>query len=87
MKSVLENLSKNFKDKVVLKNTCYQFESGFIYVLLGRNGIGKTTLFHCIDSFHDDMSGEIYLEKDNEKKYSICRRKKIILCSFNENEK
>lgn len=62
MKLYIENLSKNYIDKCVLKDIDITFESGKIYGLLGRNGAGKTTFFNCIneDILYD--SGKIYLE-------------------------
>ena len=41
MKLVIENLSKSFDKKEVLKNINFTFESGKIYGLLGRNGAGS----------------------------------------------
>ena len=49
MKLVIENLSKSFDKKEVLKNINFTFENGKIYGLLGRNGAGKTTFFNCLN--------------------------------------
>ncbi len=49
MKFVIEQLSKSFENKQVLKNIGFTFEEGKIYGLLGRNGAGKTTLFNCLN--------------------------------------
>ncbi|MDO5291469.1 MAG: ABC transporter ATP-binding protein [bacterium] len=49
MKLILDNITKSFEDKKVLRGASYSFEKGKIYGLLGRNGAGKTTLFNCID--------------------------------------
>lgn len=48
MKLVLQNVEKSFGEKKVLANLSFQFEKGKIYGLLGRNGVGKTTLFNCL---------------------------------------
>lgn len=61
MKLVIENLSKNFDKKCVLKNINFTFESGKIYGLLGRNGAGKTTFFNCLNEDLKCDSGEFYL--------------------------
>lgn len=45
----IENLSKSFGTKKVLKDITFTFQSGKIYGLLGRNGAGKTTLFNCVN--------------------------------------
>jgi len=44
----IQNLSKKFGDKQVLKNVNMQFERGNVYGIVGENGSGKTTLFRCI---------------------------------------
>ena len=61
MKLVIENLSKSFDKKEVLKNINFTFESGKIYGLLGRNGAGKTTFFNCLNEDLKCDSGEFYL--------------------------
>ena len=69
MKLVIENLSKSFDKKEVLKNINFTFESGKIYGLLGRNGAGKTTFFNCLNEDLKCDSGEFYLTdgKSNKK--------------------
>lgn len=69
MKLVIENLSKSFDKKEVLKNINFTFESGKIYGLLGRNGAGKTTFFNCLNEDLKCDSGEFYLSdgKANKK--------------------
>ena len=69
MKLVIENLSKSFDKKEVLKNINFTFESGKIYGLLGRNGAGKTTFFNCLNEDLKCDSGYFYLTdgKSNKK--------------------
>ena len=69
MKLVIENLSKSFDKKEVLKNINFTFESGKIYGLLGRNGAGKTTFFNCLNEDLKCDSGKFYLSdgKGNKK--------------------
>lgn len=64
MKLVIENLSKSFDDKEVIKEASYEFEKGTVYALLGRNGAGKTTLFRLITEAIKKDSGEIYIEEN-----------------------
>lgn len=45
---LIENLSKNYGSKVVLKSLSLSLEKGQAYGLVGENGAGKTTLFKCI---------------------------------------
>ncbi len=65
MKFTIENLSKSFDKKQVLKEIDFSFESGKIYGLLGRNGAGKTTLFNCINNDIKSDSGRFSIEDEN----------------------
>lgn len=68
MRLTIENLTKSFDKKQVLKNINFTFESGKIYGLLGRNGAGKTTLFNCLNSDIKSDNGLFYLETDNNRR-------------------
>jgi ABC-2 type transport system ATP-binding protein len=66
MKFIIENLSKNYDKKEVLKDISFSFDSGKIYGLLGRNGAGKTTLFNCVNRDAKADSGRFYLEEGGQ---------------------
>lgn len=44
----LVNVTKTFDQKVVLSNLNATFQDGNINIILGKNGIGKSTLLDCI---------------------------------------
>lgn len=67
MRLVIENLSKAFGKKEILKNIDYSFDQGIVYALLGRNGVGKTTLFSLISEQLKKDSGKVYLEEDGKR--------------------
>ncbi len=48
MKLTIEHVGKRFKDVVALDDVSLTFQTGTIYGLLGRNGVGKTTLMNVI---------------------------------------
>lgn len=54
----IENLSKNFGKKIVLKNINLTLDKGKIYGVVGVNGSGKSTFFNCIAGLHR-FSGKI----------------------------
>lgn len=54
----MNDLSKVFGDKEVLKNVSMEFSKGNVYGIVGENGAGKTTLFRCIAGL-ESYSGEI----------------------------
>jgi len=64
----IQNLSKNFGDKQVLKNVNMQFERGNVYGIIGENGSGKTTLFRCIAGL-ENYEGVITSELNPLKNY------------------
>jgi len=68
VKFVIENLSKCYEKKEVLKRIDFTFESGRIYGLLGRNGAGKTTLFNCLNRDIKVDGGGFWLEEGGRKK-------------------
>lgn len=40
----VKNLNHNFKDRIICDNMNINFEKNKIYGLLGKNGVGKSTL-------------------------------------------
>lgn len=68
MKLIIDQLEKRFEDKVIFENTSFTFEKGKIYGLLGRNGVGKTTLFNCMNEDIDIDGGSFYIEDENERR-------------------
>lgn len=67
---VLENVSKRFKDQIVLEHVNAEFQPGHIYGIIGHNGSGKTLLFKMICGFVLPTEGEVLvygkrLDKNN----------------------
>lgn len=65
MKLCVKNLSKSFHQKEVLKEIDYTFTDNKIYGLIGKNGVGKTTFFNCLNEDIKKDSGCITLEYEN----------------------
>ncbi len=59
---VCENIVKNYKDKRVLENVNLEIEQGKIYGLIGRNGVGKTTLLSIMTAQNPATSGQVYCD-------------------------
>lgn len=55
----VKNLNHNFKDKTICDNMNIKFEKNKIYGLLGKNGVGKSTLINIITNQLFCESGEI----------------------------
>ncbi|QGQ99337.1 ABC transporter ATP-binding protein [Paenibacillus psychroresistens] len=62
MQLTLDNIIKKFGDKEVLQGVEFRFQKGKIYGLLGRNGVGKTTLFNCLSGETKMDGGQAHLE-------------------------
>ena len=56
-----KNLFKNFDEKQVLKDINLTVERGKIIGLLGKNGMGKTTLLKLINDLLTPTSGEVLI--------------------------
>lgn len=65
MEILIRNLSKKFKDNLVLDNVNLKFELGNIYGFVGENGSGKSVLLKLICSFYIPSNGEILIDNIN----------------------
>ena len=70
----IKNLSKSFDNKQILKDVNLKVKNGKIIGLLGKNGVGKTTLIKLINDLLVPTTGEILI---NGKRIGV-ETKKII---------
>lgn len=61
----IKNLTKKFKEAIVLDDVNISFEKGKVHGLIGRNGSEKTMLMKCICGIVPPTAGEIIV---NEKR-------------------
>lgn len=59
---IIDNLTKEFKNQVVLKNVNATLEMGKIYGIVGRNGSGKTVLLKCICGLLIPSAGTVMVD-------------------------
>ena len=64
----VKNVSKSFNDCVILDDISIDFYENKIYGLLGKNGVGKTTLLNIITKQLISKCGtiEIFVQNINE---------------------
>ena len=55
----LKNINNRFGDKILLKDFSYQFQRGEKIGIVGKNGVGKSTLLNIIQGLEPKDSGEI----------------------------
>lgn len=65
MKITINNLTKKFKDEIVLNNINMTLERGNIYGIIGQNGSGKSVLLKIICAFYIPSQGEVLIDNIN----------------------
>lgn len=61
----IENITKRFKNRTVLKSISFQIEKGEFVSIIGPSGCGKTTLLKMINRLIKPTSGKIYINGEN----------------------
>lgn len=59
---VVENLSFSFGDKIIFSELNMVFPKGEVVGIVGKNGVGKTTLFRVLNRIYQAKSGRISYE-------------------------
>ena len=72
----LDNVSSSYGESRVIKNVSLEISSGRFFAILGKNGMGKTTLLKTIMGLMDRSEGEISLDEKNISKVSTNLRAK-----------
>lgn len=67
------NVSKRYANHIALDNVSININKGTIFGLLGPNGAGKTSLIRIINRITAPDEGEIILDGESIKNYSISR--------------
>jgi len=64
----IKEVSKQYGKNLVFSNLSFEIKEGNFYTLLGKNGIGKSTIMKIISGFLKPNKGEIII--DDEKTYN-----------------
>ena len=59
----IENLNKSYGKKVIFKNVNINFLDGKVNYLMGKSGVGKTTLLKILAGIDKDYEGTVDLPK------------------------
>lgn len=57
----LIGVTKKYGDRYILNQVNLSLDSSHIYILVGKNGCGKSTLFNIISGYDRDYSGSVRL--------------------------
>lgn len=58
----IEGLTKRYGDTEVLQNIDMEIQKGEIYGIIGRSGVGKSTLLRCINGLEKYQGGRLLVE-------------------------
>jgi phospholipid/cholesterol/gamma-HCH transport system ATP-binding protein len=58
----VENLSKEFDGRAILKNISIEYKAGECSLIIGASGSGKTVLLKNLVGLHTPDSGEIWYD-------------------------
>lgn len=61
----IRNLTKKMDDNLVLKEVSFDLKAGEITALIGRNGVGKTTLFSTMTGIYLPDEGDVFLDEES----------------------
>ncbi len=85
----IENLVKKFGDKKVIDDISFKVSKGEIFGIVGKSGVGKSTVLRCINGLEEPTSGDVFvldkniaLLKENEKR-QIAKEIAMVFQTFN----
>lgn len=79
----VDSLSKKIDGKLLLDKITFEVKPGEIIGIVGRNGVGKTTLFRTIMGFYIPDTGDVYLDEPLSKNPQL--KQKLFMLQDNLN--
>ncbi|WP_066375642.1 ABC transporter ATP-binding protein [Herbidospora mongoliensis] len=67
----VQNLRKQYGDKIAVKDVSFSVEAGEIYGIVGRNGAGKTTTVECVAGLRSPDGGTIHVDADLKQQVGV----------------
>lgn len=79
----ITDLTKKYGKNLVLDSVSLEFEEDKIYGLLGRNGVGKSTLLNIISNRIFKSSGEVLVDGENAEENANAQSKIYLMSETN----
>jgi len=76
----ISNISKSFNYKTILNDISFSLSNGDTVALLGKNGVGKSTLLRIIAKINAPDKGDIFFQNNNILKGKSSTRQGIYYC-------
>jgi branched-chain amino acid transport system ATP-binding protein len=73
MKLTVRDLTAGYGSAMVIRDVSFEVESGASLAILGRNGMGKTTLVKAILGYLQHATGEVLLDDESTSKWPTYR--------------
>lgn len=73
-----KNISKRFKNVVVLKDLNLKIEEGELVTIIGESGCGKTTLLKMVNRLIEPTNGTILIRDNNIRKQNVIKLRRNI---------
>jgi len=74
----MEEVKFSYSETLILDNICMDVEDSHFIAILGPNGVGKSTLLHCMNKILTPTHGVVSIEGKDLDEYSIKDLSKIV---------
>jgi len=74
----LKNITIKSKEKTLIDQFSIKFNKGEIWAILGKNGVGKTTLLHTIAGFNTNYNGCVLIDNVELKTINVLNRAQML---------
>ncbi|RXJ88732.1 ABC transporter ATP-binding protein [Arcobacter sp. CECT 8983] len=75
----IENLTHKYSEKIIYENLNLSINEGSVYGILGKNGVGKSTLINILMGYIKPLKGSCTLFNESSHNLSSQTKKKIAL--------
>ena len=87
MQLKINDVAFSYSSVPVLKNITYEAEGARFISILGPNGVGKSTLIHCINKILSPTGGSVFIDGEDVKEITIKElAKKIGYVPYSSND-